>query len=359
MKALIIGQNIRHALILANFCSEVVVLLDSTLKDYASNVSASEMSRIKIVESSVDRNKRGYFSKTIKEIKKLQKENKFDLILTNRKNDLVATYLATKNTNVIRIATFHNSYAWKKRLLVKLLVLCIDKFSHCNIALNSRAYKEIIKKKSLKNRTLFLPNTVDATTYREKTDYAFSHDGIIRVVFVGVISRPKNELFILETLKKFTSMYTFEISLFGKSIDETYREEIIRASQQHEKINVIFRGQVANDELKNILSYFDIYFAPSLCEMSPYNLQEAKSCGLPIIATNVSGQEDLIEDKKTGILIGLNGSNEDLNKISKLLSDIEFRANIGKNARIEMETRYSIENCAKKLKSFIEENKHN
>lgn len=359
MKALIIGQNIRHAIIFANFCSEVIVLTDSTFKDYSSNVSTSEMSRVKIVESSVDRNKRGYFSKTIKEIKKLQKENKFDLILTNRKNDLVATYLATKNTNVIRIATFHNSYAWQKHFLVKLLVLCIDKFSNCNIALNSRAYKEIIKKKSLRNRTIFLPNTVDALTYCKKSDYYFDYRNPIKVVFVGVISRPKNELYILNVLKNFTAKYKFEISIFGKSIDDEYKSEMIRESKTDENIELIFRGQVANDVLKRNLCDFDIYFAPSLCEMSPYNIQEAKSCGLPIIATNVSGQEDLVEDGTTGVLVGINNSEQDINKISGLLSDVEFRKKIGTNARIDMETRYSIENCANILKNFIEQNKRN
>ena len=48
---------------------------------------------------------------------------------------------------------------------------------------------------------------------------------------------------------------------------------------------------------------YDIYVCPSLMEMSPYNVLEAKSAALPIVATRLGGIPDLIINNVNGLLV--------------------------------------------------------
>jgi glycosyltransferase EpsD len=40
----------------------------------------------------------------------------------------------------------------------------------------------------------------------------------------------------------------------------------------------------------------DLYVSASTCEGLPFNIMEAMSCGLPIVASDVKGQNDLLYD---------------------------------------------------------------
>jgi len=62
---------------------------------------------------------------------------------------------------------------------------------------------------------------------------------------------------------------------------------------------------------------------------------EAMSCGCPIIATSCPGFLEILEDRKTGMLIELKSVSELIDSISYLMENEEFRKIISKNAIIE------------------------
>ena len=64
---------------------------------------------------------------------------------------------------------------------------------------------------------------------------------------------------------------------------------------------VFFRGKQEN--IPAILSETDIFVLPSLSEGMSNVLLEAMACGLPIVATAVGGNSDLISDRHNGLLV--------------------------------------------------------
>ncbi|MDB5204732.1 MAG: glycosyl transferase family protein [Candidatus Taylorbacteria bacterium] len=105
--------------------------------------------------------------------------------------------------------------------------------------------------------------------------------------------------------------------------------------------NVFMCGHVDNAE--TILKAFDIFILPSISEGLPYVLEEAGFAGLPTIASNVGGIPEIIEDKKTGLLIKPQSASDIAHAIQKLVYEPELRKDIGLNLHKKVTTEFILE----------------
>jgi len=109
---------------------------------------------------------------------------------------------------------------------------------------------------------------------------------------------------------------------------------------------VIFTGDLENPFVP--LKICDIYTHISLAEGLPLSMLEAMIFGKPIIATNVGGIPEAIEDGKNGILIDPDVS-QIVNAIDYLLINRELSDALGKRARICANSKFTVERCVKKV----------
>ena len=65
--------------------------------------------------------------------------------------------------------------------------------------------------------------------------------------------------------------------------------------------NVHFLG--VRENVSELLKLLDIFTLPSIIEGISNTILEAMAAGLPVIATDVGGNPELVEDEKTGCLI--------------------------------------------------------
>ena len=114
--------------------------------------------------------------------------------------------------------------------------------------------------------------------------------------------------------------------------------------------NIFLLGAV--DDGKQYLSIADLYLSSSLSEGLPYSLLEAMSFGVPIVATNVEGHIDLIEDNITGLLYEVGDIDSAVAKIQKLLDDDNLYHEISMNQRYELSNEYSIDKMTKNIVSI-------
>ncbi len=99
----------------------------------------------------------------------------------------------------------------------------------------------------------------------------------------------------------------------------------------------------ARDDVPEFLRGLDTFVLPSRAEGISNTILEAMATALPIIATNVGGNAELLEDQVTGRLVPARTVDT---MASALLDDFEspVRAALrGKNARIAVEKRFSLE----------------
>ena len=81
-----------------------------------------------------------------------------------------------------------------------------------------------------------------------------------------------------------------------------------------------------------VLKSSQVLVLPSRIESVPQSILEAFYLKIPVIATNVGGVHELVNNNKTGLLVTPNDSKELLEKINYLLNDIDLCNRLANNA---------------------------
>ena len=96
--------------------------------------------------------------------------------------------------------------------------------------------------------------------------------------------------------------------------------------------NVHYLGYKNHDQTISLIKGSDVLIQPSLSEGISSTILEAMACKTPIIASNVGGNMELLEDQKSGILIDPTDYEKYCVKIIELVSNSELRNSIAKSA---------------------------
>src|SRR5262249_12102543 len=89
---------------------------------------------------------------------------------------------------------------------------------------------------------------------------------------------------------------------------------------------------------------FDLLCMPSIHEEGmPNVLMEGSAAGLPVIASQVGGVPDLVEDGITGFLVPPNQVDPLADQLEKLLVDPELRQRMGQAGMEKMGCEFSVE----------------
>lgn len=153
--------------------------------------------------------------------------------------------------------------------------------------------------------------------------------------FIGGVSYYKGVHQIVDAYLQMPNEYKAksELKIFGgfnSSYVESIKVNIIKNSIYAENIN--FYGRYVAQDIEKITNELDINILSSLCaDTAPQTIFESFSSGLPIIAPNIGGFPDFIQDEYNGLLYDA-GSVESLKE--KLMLLIEEPARItfmGKN----------------------------
>ena len=100
------------------------------------------------------------------------------------------------------------------------------------------------------------------------------------------------------------------------------------------------------EDVPSLLASSDLFVLPSLSEGMSNVLLEAMACGLPIVATAVGGNSDLIRDRYNGLLIPPRNPTGLQNALLELLKNDRLAQTLGNAARRTVEEHYSMERIA-------------
>lgn len=165
-------------------------------------------------------------------------------------------------------------------------------------------------------------------------------DGKKYIMFAGRIDREKGLFDLVESATYICSEKPDVFFIIaGKGRDLGKLQWSIRKAKLQDRF--IFPGQVDKDQLVKLYQNATIFVFPSYHEGLPGAVLEAMSCGLPVIATDVRGNRDLISNGETGILVPPRSPKKMAEAISMLLEDEKLRKTLGKNARKIVERSYT------------------
>lgn len=170
------------------------------------------------------------------------------------------------------------------------------------------------------------------------------------ILWPANFSPVKNHLIFLEGFKSLSqSNFPYKLLLAG---DGPLRKEIEeKIKQLGIEDNVILLGYVPHPDLINLykLQKVDIAVLPSAYEGIPVSLMEAMSYNIPVISTDVGGVNELIGGGN-GVLIPANDVERFSYELKKLISEKNYRTELGKIGRKKIEQDFNIN---KNVQSFI------
>jgi len=105
---------------------------------------------------------------------------------------------------------------------------------------------------------------------------------------------------------------------------------------------VILVGAKPPDVVKKEYDNADIFVLSSISEGIPISLMEAMSCGIPVIATRITGISELVDDGKNGILVNPNDPGMLAGAMINLAEDTVLRRKLGSNARLKIKQNFDI-----------------
>lgn len=108
------------------------------------------------------------------------------------------------------------------------------------------------------------------------------------------------------------------------------------------------------DNVNEILRSFDIFVLPSMNEGISNTILEAMATGLPVIATDVGGNPELVKCGKTGLLVPASDPEAMANAIKDYLDDPHMMRSHGRAARERVETSFSLETMVDRYMSIYD-----
>jgi len=96
---------------------------------------------------------------------------------------------------------------------------------------------------------------------------------------------------------------------------------------------VKFLGKVSHDSVIDYFKLADVFVLNTNYEALSHTLLEAMKAEVPIVATNIGGNPEVIENERSGLLVGYNNQPELSSAISRILSDQGLSQELVNNAR--------------------------
>ena len=111
----------------------------------------------------------------------------------------------------------------------------------------------------------------------------------------------------------------------------------------------------AKNEIAALLQGFDCFVLPSLAEGISNTILEAMATGLPVVATNVGGNSDLVSDGETGLLVAASDVEAMANCLIRMYQDRAAAKKMGMAGRARVERDFSLQAMVGKYQSLYDE----
>ena len=185
---------------------------------------------------------------------------------------------------------------------------------------------EITRKKYGEKPVETMYQGINSENWFQKNGMKLKHPCVGIVQSATIWEKTKELMILPKVLEKMPDVH------FYWAGDGVYREQVLPLLEKYENFHWLGSLEYP-DKVREFLTEIDVYALISGIDMSPLTLQEAQLMKKPVIATNVGGIPELMEDGKTGFLIEKNNPEELFEKLSTLLNNLEKSKEMGNKGR--------------------------
>lgn len=264
-----------------------------------------------------------------RDMKRLLKENRYDIIWTNEPVMGVVTRLAARKarkTGTKVVYMCHGFHFYKGASPVNWLIFYPVEhlMAHICDAIVTMNQEDYARAQSFKTKAVYKIPGVGVDTSRFSTEgtleqrlekrrqLGLPEDAYV-VLTVGELTKRKNQKVILDALARLNDPIVHYV-LCGRG---DQREAL---EQQAQTLGIADRVHFLGYRLDvpEIYRTADCFAFSSIYEGLPFALMEAMASGLPIVVSRIRGNIDLIDDEKGGFLCDVHSSEQFLAALTKL-----------------------------------------
>ena len=253
---------------------------------------------------------------------------------------IAANVLARKYRGAA-INTIHGSYydIWRYieppviasayRLTERILAPMLARISSVQIHTGEYFARKVIEWGAPAGKILTIYNGFDPRAFNPRVKPADSfRSGAILFTARRLVEKNGLEYLIL-AMPSIIAQCDAQLVIAGDGPHRRYLQKLVARLDLQERVSFI--GAVPHDELPRLIVASDIVIIPSLMEASSLFLIEAMACKRPIVATNVGGIPEILNES-CGVLVRPRDHFALSQGIKQLLSDQHTRDELARNA---------------------------
>lgn len=204
-----------------------------------------------------------------------------------------------------------------------------------------------------KRKSTVIPNGLDITLYQKeinknqkKQELSLPQDSII-ISCVGRLEKQKGQEYLIKALVPLSqNQPNLHLLLIGAGSNEKMLKELAKNLKIAPQVH--FLGKT--DDVPQLLAISDIFTLPSLYEGMSNALMEAMATGLPIVATDIPENKEVIENN--GLLVPPKDSKVITQALQILLQHPEKRLLFGQNAKQAAYKKFALRSVIDQIKSL-------
>lgn len=268
----------------------------------------------------------------VNQIKNIVLKGNYDLVHTHTPIASAIVRFACRNLdNVKVIYTAHGFHFYDGAPIKNWIVFypiekILSQYTDILITINEEDYKRANSFKA--RQVVYIPGVgidLKSIQVNEKKILMIKKElGIVPNNFIlcsiGELNQNKNHQIVLEALHKINNK-NIKYLIVGTGY---LKEKLLQKAKEFNLENqVIFLG--FRNDIYEILKVSDVFIFPSHREGLSRSLMEAMAMGKPVIASNIRGNRDLINDNSGGLLFNPTDANELSEYITEMYNNEMFR----------------------------------
>jgi phosphatidylinositol alpha-mannosyltransferase len=260
-------------------------------------------------------------------VRRFLRSHEFDIVHVNGFFPPDISYYALRHSRSVNVASFltvgfrnYGPAAW----LWKLMSDGLNRRMHGRIALTQGALEYI--RPFFPGEYRVIPPGVDTTRFHPATS---PKPNAASILFVGRLDQRKGLDVLLRALPQIRqSSPDVRLTVVGRGPMEM--ESRLLAGRLGIADHVDFKGFATPDELPSYYAAADVYCSPALGgEAFGIVLLEAMACATPVVASDITGYNEVVRNEADGLLCPPNDPAALALALTRLLSQPDLRAKLG------------------------------
>ncbi|MHB8624058.1 MAG: glycosyltransferase [Sulfuricaulis sp.] len=165
------------------------------------------------------------------------------------------------------------------------------------------------------------------------------HDSDIVIGSVGRLVSVKNYAMLLRAVSALLANHEVKVIFVGEGPERPALEALTDSLQIRQSVR--FLGH--RNDVRDMLIGMDIFVLPSQSEGMSNTLLEAMAAGIPVVASDVGGNTEIVRDKQDGLIFHHNDLTQLQTCLAKLCHDDTYRKQLGRSGQLRVFQAFSIQ----------------